>query len=85
MTRDYVYDQGFAEERARLGAMESLWDPTGPVSASRATTRSPIAWPRRSWKSSSAPASGRATAAARFGEDMRVLTPVMMAGIGRRA
>jgi len=27
MTRDYVYDQGFAEERARLAGMESLWDP----------------------------------------------------------
>ena len=27
MTRDYVYDQGFAQERARLSAMESLWDP----------------------------------------------------------
>lgn len=27
MTRDYVYDPGFAEERARLSAMESLWDP----------------------------------------------------------
>ena len=23
MTRDYVYDQGFAQERARLSAMES--------------------------------------------------------------
>ena len=27
MPSDYVYDQGFAEERTRLGAMESLWDP----------------------------------------------------------
>jgi SAM-dependent methyltransferase len=27
MTRDYVYDQGFAEERTRLSAMEALWDP----------------------------------------------------------
>ena len=27
MARDYVYDQGFAEERARLSGMESLWDP----------------------------------------------------------
>ncbi len=27
MTRDYVYDQGFSEERARLAGMESLWDP----------------------------------------------------------
>lgn len=27
MTRDYVYDQGFAQERARLAGMESLWDP----------------------------------------------------------
>ncbi len=27
MTRDYVYDQGFAQERKRLSAMESLWDP----------------------------------------------------------
>jgi SAM-dependent methyltransferase len=27
MTRDYVYDQGFSEERTRLGSMESLWDP----------------------------------------------------------
>ncbi|HTQ17685.1 methyltransferase domain-containing protein [Mycobacterium sp.] len=27
MTRDYVYDQGFAEERTRLASMESLWDP----------------------------------------------------------
>ena len=27
MPRDYVYDQGFAEERARLRGMESLWDP----------------------------------------------------------
>jgi 2-polyprenyl-3-methyl-5-hydroxy-6-metoxy-1,4-benzoquinol methylase len=25
--RDYVYDQGFAEERKRLAAMEALWDP----------------------------------------------------------
>ncbi|PJE14100.1 class I SAM-dependent methyltransferase [Mycobacterium sp.] len=27
MPSDYVYDQSFAEERTRLGAMESLWDP----------------------------------------------------------
>jgi SAM-dependent methyltransferase len=27
VTRDYVYDQGFAQERARLDAMEALWDP----------------------------------------------------------
>lgn len=27
MTSDYVYDQGFAQERARLAGMESLWDP----------------------------------------------------------
>lgn len=26
MPSDYVYDQGFAEERTRLSAMESLWD-----------------------------------------------------------
>jgi SAM-dependent methyltransferase len=27
MTRNYVYDQGFAEERARIAGMEALWDP----------------------------------------------------------
>lgn len=27
MPRDYVYDQGFAEERARLRGIENLWDP----------------------------------------------------------
>lgn len=27
MTRDYVYDQGFADERARIAGMEALWDP----------------------------------------------------------
>src|SRR5258708_36003513 len=27
MTRDYVLDQGFEEERARLSGMEALWDP----------------------------------------------------------
>ncbi len=27
VARDYVYDQGFAEERMRLGGIESLWDP----------------------------------------------------------
>ncbi|WP_102143520.1 class I SAM-dependent methyltransferase [Mycobacterium hubeiense] len=27
MTHEYVYDQSFAEERARLAGMESLWDP----------------------------------------------------------
>ena len=27
MTRDYAFDQGFAQERERLSAMESLWDP----------------------------------------------------------
>lgn len=27
MTNDYVYDQGFAEERTRLAGIESLWDP----------------------------------------------------------
>lgn len=27
MSRDYVYDQGFAEERARIAGMEALWDP----------------------------------------------------------
>jgi SAM-dependent methyltransferase len=27
VSRDYVYDQGFAEERARLSGMEALWDP----------------------------------------------------------
>ena len=26
MTRDYVLDQGFAQERARLSGMEALWD-----------------------------------------------------------
>ena len=27
MARDYVYDQGFAQERERLRGIESLWDP----------------------------------------------------------
>ena len=27
MTRDYVMDPHFAEERKRLSGMESLWDP----------------------------------------------------------
>ncbi|WP_101949316.1 bifunctional 2-polyprenyl-6-hydroxyphenol methylase/3-demethylubiquinol 3-O-methyltransferase UbiG [Mycobacterium sp. 3519A] len=27
MTRDYVLDQGFTQERARLAGMEALWDP----------------------------------------------------------
>jgi SAM-dependent methyltransferase len=27
MTRDYVYDQGFGEERKRIAGMEALWDP----------------------------------------------------------
>ncbi|RDH74578.1 SAM-dependent methyltransferase [Mycolicibacterium moriokaense] len=27
MTRDYTFDQGFAQERRRLSAMEALWDP----------------------------------------------------------
>jgi SAM-dependent methyltransferase len=27
MSRDYVLDQGFADERKRLSGMESLWDP----------------------------------------------------------
>lgn len=27
MSRDYVYDQGFADERARISGMEALWDP----------------------------------------------------------
>ena len=27
MTPDYTFDQGFAQERERLSAMESLWDP----------------------------------------------------------
>jgi SAM-dependent methyltransferase len=27
MTSDYVYDQGFADERARISGMEALWDP----------------------------------------------------------
>ncbi len=27
MTRDYTFDQDFAQERERLSAMESLWDP----------------------------------------------------------
>ena len=26
MTRDYVLDQGFAQERARIAGMEALWD-----------------------------------------------------------
>jgi 2-polyprenyl-3-methyl-5-hydroxy-6-metoxy-1,4-benzoquinol methylase len=28
MTRDYILDQCFAQERARLSAMGSLWDPS---------------------------------------------------------
>jgi SAM-dependent methyltransferase len=27
MRRDYIYDQGFSEERTRLAGIESLWDP----------------------------------------------------------
>src|SRR2546423_359702 len=27
MTRDYVYDQGYADERRRIAGMEDLWDP----------------------------------------------------------
>lgn len=27
MPQDYVYDQGFAQERSRLAGIESLWDP----------------------------------------------------------
>jgi SAM-dependent methyltransferase len=31
MTSDYVYAQGFAEERARISGMEALWDPGSRV------------------------------------------------------
>jgi SAM-dependent methyltransferase len=31
MTRDYVLDQGFDKERARLSGMEALWDPGSQV------------------------------------------------------
>jgi 2-polyprenyl-3-methyl-5-hydroxy-6-metoxy-1,4-benzoquinol methylase len=31
MTRDYVYEQGFAEERNRIAGMEALWDPGRPA------------------------------------------------------
>lgn len=31
MTRDYVLDQGFAQERERLSGMEALWDPGSQV------------------------------------------------------
>lgn len=31
MTRDYVFDQGFAQERERLSGMEALWDPGSRV------------------------------------------------------
>jgi SAM-dependent methyltransferase len=27
MTRDYVYDQGYVDERKRIAGMEALWDP----------------------------------------------------------
>ncbi|HKH51892.1 MAG TPA: class I SAM-dependent methyltransferase [Mycobacterium sp.] len=27
MTRDYIYDQGYADERKRIAGMEALWDP----------------------------------------------------------
>jgi hypothetical protein len=33
MPRDYSYDQGFSEERARLASMESLWDPRSRAAA----------------------------------------------------
>ncbi|MGH3554477.1 MAG: hypothetical protein ACRDT5_18190 [Mycobacterium sp.] len=31
MPHDYVYDQGFSEERARPAGIESLWDPGSQV------------------------------------------------------
>ena len=40
MPRDYVYDQGFAEERARLRGMESLWDPSAAEIRPASTTTS---------------------------------------------
>ncbi|HZC11726.1 MAG TPA: hypothetical protein VE485_17130 [Mycobacterium sp.] len=29
MARDYIYDQGFSAERARLADIDRLWDPGG--------------------------------------------------------
>jgi hypothetical protein len=45
MPRDYIYDQGFSEERARLAGIESLWDPgSQAVLDSSASPRAGDAW-----------------------------------------
>ena len=65
MTRDYVLDHGFAEERERLSGMESLWDP-GSRHCSRTSASARVENTRIQW-------------------NVRLLTPMMIAGIGRRA
>ena len=83
MARDYVYDQGFAEERARLRGMESLWDPgTSPgfdfFRLSFESLRQVVV------DAGLISVEDADAAAALFGEGGRIYTPVMMAGIGRR-
>ena len=125
MSRDYIYDQGFSEERARLAGIESLWDPgsqrllvgqlgangaprcSRSISTPDSSSRSPATRSRSGSIDSRSPgfdffrlsfeslrdavvnagllsredADG---AAARSAQDLRVQTPLMMAGIGRR-
>jgi hypothetical protein len=90
MTRDYVYDQGFAEERKRIAG---LVDVRGEGRARIIDSSSPgFGFFRLSFESlksalvdaSMLTAEEADAASARLGENMRVHTPIMMAGIGRR-
>jgi 2-polyprenyl-3-methyl-5-hydroxy-6-metoxy-1,4-benzoquinol methylase len=105
MPRDYIYDQGFSEERARLASIASLWDPGSEAvldalgiaagwrclevgagggslvrwMAGRGATVTAIDIDTRFLDQLAGD-----TAAVRFAEDTRVLTPTMITGIGRR-
>ena len=46
MTRDYVLDQGFAQERARFSGMEALWDAGSPRTARGTRHRHRLEMPR---------------------------------------
>ena len=84
MPRDYIYDQGFSEERAQLAGIESLWDPRSQAVLDALGIAA-------GWRCLEVGAGGGSLVQWMAGRgatvtaiDTRVLTPTMIAGIGRR-
>jgi hypothetical protein len=81
-SRDYLYGGDYAQERDRLAGIEALWDPGSRSVLGELGVGT--GW--RCLEVGVLAAADADATAARFADpSMRIFTPIVMAGIGRRA